>query len=107
MQPSRSRDARTSSDREQAARAAVRLEPDEVRHERGGPSGGSTNQIGFGQARNGERTTVFSTRSNISGLWTKPVPDPMSVRGWPGNAPHGVIPRPYPIADQWLSDTVP
>jgi len=31
----------------------------------------------------------------------------MSIRTWPGNAPHGVIPRPYPIADQWFSETVP
>ena len=45
------------------------------------------NQIGFGQALKGERTTVFSTRSNISGLWTKPVPEPMSVRSGRGTRP--------------------
>ena len=39
---------------------------------------------------NGARMTVLWTRSNIRGLWTNPVPDPMAVRGLPGAAPHGV-----------------
>ncbi len=65
------------------------------------------NHGGFGHGRKGPRITVFSARSNISGLCTNPVPDPMWWRGLPGWAPQGVIPIPYPAADQVLSDTVP
>ena len=49
------------------------------------------NQTGFGQARNGARITVFSTRENIKVLCTTSVPEPMSLRVFPGKAPHGVI----------------
>ena len=60
------------------------------------------NQIGFGQARNGARITVFSERENMRVLWTTSVPEPMSLRGWPGKAPHGVVPSAKPTDDQWL-----
>src|SRR5690242_2437818 len=51
-----------------------------------------TNQGGVGVTRNGERSTVFCGRANISVLCTTPVPDWMSVRAWPGKAPQVVVP---------------
>ncbi len=41
-----------------------------------------------GNGANGAQTTLFCGRSNSRALWTTPAPDWMSVRSWPGNAPH-------------------
>ncbi len=51
------------------------------------------NHGGLGRERNGPRTTDFWGRSNMRAFPTTPVPDWMSVRGWPGYAPQVVEPR--------------
>src|SRR5215469_12171295 len=50
------------------------------------------NHGGLGRARKGPRTTDFRGRPNISAFPTTPVPDWLSVRGWPGYAPQVVEP---------------
>src|SRR4051794_21432283 len=67
------------------------------------------NHVGLTGIRNGPRATVFSisASSSINELWTKPMPDCTSSMVWPGYAPHGVVPRMKPNADQWLTPTVP
>ncbi len=59
-----------------------------------------TNQGGVGVERKGARITVFCGRSNMSVLWTTPVPDWISVNWWPGNAPQVVVPSTKPEAAQ-------